>query len=72
MEEKLREILNKNQGLVEKHDFEIERLRYALRLYEKHGFTEEERIANLKIITLQNIVIDYRMMHREISELLDK
>ncbi len=72
MEEKLREILEKNQSRIDDLNFEIERLVYAINLYSQHGFNEEMRVAQTKKEAMERFSIPYKLMHEEITELLNK
>ncbi len=72
MEEKLQEILNQHSENIEMYKKRNEKLTISIEFFKEHDFKEEERIARLKLNTIDMMLYRYEMLHSEIQDVLNK
>lgn len=71
MEEKLKEMLERYEDIIERHETQVKKLVSKMDFCSAHNFEEELRIANIEYQALNMCVYRFREMHIEIREVLN-
>lgn len=71
MEEKIQEILDNYDELIERLELKEKSLEAQIKYYHKHNFMEEKRILQVKLDAISLSVYRWRKMHTEIQDILN-
>ncbi len=72
MEDKLKEILDKYEERINRYQEKKEKLYSRLGFLQDHKFKEEERITLVQIESMDMLLYDFKNLHEEVRELLNK